>query len=399
MKKKLFVVIVSLTLLLAGCIQDEGAAPSLSAAAPTVSAQASNLPRPEETSPVTPVDASRTDWSGIQGKIRGIHSVGNSKVLILADQLNLYDIASGENITAPMEALEAVYCRCWAFDSGYAVAGFPAGSEDEGDIAPQLRVILYDTSLKKTSELDWTKLLDEGDEIMTERALDFSSDGSRIAYASWSGLYLYDLRQQKRSTLLDLTAEDRASIAGIAGVEEVGFTNGDQSVAFRATSLDVPAVPGQKSFDTIGMIHTDGSGFTNEKIDGYAAKNLTTYNSRLLIAEDFVTATGRIMVVDGKSGERSIFTLSNSKEGGNIYGSDTGSYFASSLRAQGGWTVRVYDTETGKQLEEQFVSNNGKEEYGYNDPILCVLDEARACIVYMGRRQTQVPTKVEVIPF
>ena len=400
MKKKLLTITLSLTLLLAGCVQEDGAAaPPPSTAAPTISTQESSPSQPEEKGPLALMDVSSTDWSGIRGKIRGIHSAGNGKVLILADQLNLYDTVSGENITAPVEALEAIYCRCWAFDSGYVVAGFPSAPEDDGDTAPQLRVIFYDTDLKKTSELDWSKLLDEGDEIITQQALDFSSDGSRMVYATLSGLYLYDLPQQKRSMLLDPTAEDRVSISRIAGVEQVGFTNGEKSVAFRATSLAVPAVPGQKSFDTIGMIHTDGSGFTNEKPNGYAAKKLIAYDSRLLIAEDFVTATGRIMTIDSKSGEENIFNLSDSKEGGNIYGSDNGRYFASSLQAQGGWTVRVYDAETGKQLKEQFVSNDGKEEYGYNDPIFCILDETRACVVYMGRRQTGVPTKVEVISF
>ena len=105
------------------------------------------------------------------------------------------------------------------------------------------------------------------------------------------------------------------------------------------------------------------------------------------------------MVMDSKSGDKKIYDLTDKKEGGNIYGSDTGRYFASSVSSKTGWTVRVYDTATGKLVKEQSVSNDGQELYGVNDPVLCVLDETQTCFILLGNKQDAVDTKIEMLSF
>lgn len=402
MKKAILSIGLCMILLLSACAQKSNIPSESASTSPTD--QTSGLPQPgEKTS--APVDVGQVDWSKVQGKINGIYPAGGSEVLIFADEITLYDLAAGKTVaTASKEALSGV--RCWILDNGFAIAGEKkdqgAGNSSgfaAGGSGPRFRVIFYDASLKNRSELDLSKLLGDKDFLPDTNAIAVSSDGSRIAYATMRGLYLYDRQSDQRTTLIDLTQEDNKARSGISTIEQVGFTNDDKSIAFKAQSFDVPAVADKPSFDTAGTISTDGTGLTNRKIDGYAVKELSAYASRMLVAEDFTTADGRVMVMDSKSHDQNIYNLADKKEGGNICGSDTGRYFASSVATKTGWTVRVYDTQTGKLVKEQSVSNDGQELYGANDPAVCLLDVTRTCFVLLGSKQNAVDTKIEMFPF
>lgn len=398
MKKTILSIGLCLMLLLSGCAQKSDI-PSETTSRPLID-QASQSGE----NAAVPVDVGQVDWSKIQGKLRGIYPAGGSKVLIFANQITLYDLAAG-NIAAAAskEALSAV--RCWTLDSGYAIAGKKEDKDSDNSLGftvggqPQFSMIFYDSSLKDRCELDLSRLMEDENTWFDTNAITVSSDGSQIVYATMTGLYLYDRQSDKRTTLIDLTPEDNKGRSGISTIEQIGFTNDGKSIAFKAQSFDVPAVTDKPSFDTIGAINTDGTGLVNQKIDGYAVKELSAYDSKLLIAEDFKTPDGRIMVMESKSGEKKIYDLTDKKEGGNIYGSDTGRYFASSVSNKTGWMIRVYDSETGKLVKEQDVSNDGQDAYGFNDPVIRVLDEAKVCFVLLGARQDMVDTKVEMISF
>lgn len=402
MKKTILCIGLCLILLLSGCAHKSGM-PSETTSTPTTDPTSGSSQPGKNTS--APADIKRVDWSKIQGKIRDIYPAGGSKVLILADQITLYDLAAGNTVaTASKEALNGVHF--WTLDNGYAIVGGkdPQGADKSsgfsaGEAGPQFCVIFYDTSLKNRSALDLSKLLGKKEALMNTESIAVSSDCNRIAYATIRGLYLYDRQSDQRTTLIDLTPEDNKARSGISIIEQIGFTNDDKSIAFKAQSFDVPAVTDKPSFDTIGTINTDGTGLTNKKIDGYTVKELSTYDSRLLLAEDFTTADGRVMVMDSKSGSKQIYDLTDKEEGGNICASDTGRYFASSVAAKTGWMVRIYDAETGKLVKEQSISNDGQELYGVNDPVLRIADKTRTCFVLLGSKQDSVDTKVEMVSF
>ena len=106
-----------------------------------------------------------------------------------------------------------------------------------------------------------------------------------------------------------------------------------------------------------------------------------------------------MMVMESKSKEQKIYNLSAPQEGGNIYGSDNGRYFASSIEGKDGWTIRVYDADSGVMIKEESISNDGQELYGINDPMLCVLDDTKTCIVLLGQKQPDVETKIATFLF
>lgn len=398
MKKTILSMALCLILILSGCAQRGNESPESTPKTEAPSAQTSSSSQSS-----TSIAVKQADWSGIQGKITGIYPAGGSKVLVLADQMSLYDLASDKIVaTAKTPKLSAICVQ--TLNSGYAIVGQSVTKSSSGgfaqdDSSPQFHAAIYDENLLLKSDVEISGLVADGEFLIDTEAIAVSSDGNRIAFATTQGITLYDCSNKKRSKLIDLTVENEKAHLGISGIEQIGFTNNEKSVAFKAQSLDVPAVFNKPSFDTIGTVNIDGKGLTNKKPDGYEPKMLTCYPSRLLVAEDFKTASGHMMVIDNKSGEQKIHTLSDKKEGENIYGSDTGSYFASSVPSETGWTVRVYDTNSGKLVKKVDISNNGQELYGINDPMLCVLDDRKTCTVLLGHKQKAVDTKIASFSF
>ena len=419
MKKTILSMALYLTLILSGCAQSGGEPfESASTIVPdqtnsssysgdkttsTASqAQSGSISQTDE-STVTPIAVEQADWSGIQGKIKGIYPAGGSKVLVFADQMSLYDLVTGKTVAATNSPALS-YIRVLALDNGYAIVGqtssdSSSGGFEQSDSGPEFRAAIYDETLVLKSEIDISGLVADGEFLIDAEAIAISPDGNNIAFATMQGVTLYDRVNQKSTKLIDLTGDDEKAYLGISVIEQMGFTNNGKSVAFKAQSFDVPAVVDKPSFDTVGTVNIDGRGLTNKKPDGYSPKMLTSYPSRLLVAEDFKTASGRMMVIDSKSGEQKIQTLSDKKEGGNIYGSDTGRYFASSISSKTGWTVRVYETDTGKLVKEESISNDEQELYGINDPMICVLDDTKTCMVLLGHKQEAVDTKIASFSF
>ena len=309
MKKTILSIGLCIALLFSGCAQKSGL-PAKTASAP-LPGGASDVAQPAESGTVPPV-AAQANWGSIEGKIQNLIPAGGGKVLLFADQMTLYDLAEGKPIaSAAKESLAGV--RCWVLNSGYAIAGEKKdeGTGSAGFIAggtgPEFCIIFYDATLKKSTELDFAKLLGDEEFLTDTSAVAISSDGTRVAYATLRGLYLYDLPSGQRTTLVDLAGEDDTARAGLSIIEQIGFTNSDNSIAFKAQSFDTPAILDKPSFDTVGTVHTDGTGLTNQKVAGYSTKELTAYPGRLLVAEDFTTADGRAMVMDSNGGDHTLY--------------------------------------------------------------------------------------------
>ena len=199
--------------------------------------------------------------------------------------------------------------------------------------------------------------------------------------------------------MIDLTGQNAQQRFGLVALEQIGFTNGDQSIAFKAQSFNVPPVMDKPSFDTCGIVGINGSGLFNRKINGYSVKELTAYDKQLLFAEDIKTAAGKIMVMESPGGKTKLYNLTAKDEGGNISGSDTGRYFASAVYGKTGWTVRVYDTSAGILKTEQPISNGGQQKYDENVPSVRIFDDLKICIVLSGTHQSTVKTKITAFAF
>lgn len=338
----------------------------------------------------------------VEGDIKNIYYADGDKVLIAADKLYLYDAKTGDILKeAPKETFESE--NLWVIDSGY-VAVRESSTSDHGesmmaDGGFNFSILFYDHDLNTVSEFDLNELLEGDDMLMSTDTISFSASGTQIAYATDSGLYIYDFEKETKTTVIDLESEDAKARSGIVNIEQIGFTNEDKRIAFKAQSFDIPAEPDKPSFDTCGIVNIDGSELLNRTFDNYTCKELTSYSHLLLFAEDPTIATGRTLVMEMPSEKTKILDQIEREESGNIWGSNDGNYFATSTSNESGWTIRVYNTKTGELEAEQQLSIDGEERYMDRDPIIKIIDDSRTCIVLLGAKQDDIKTEMMVNQF
>lgn len=412
-KKRLGTILALSVFLIAGCSQIETSASSDGSAAASdpaiLKTSLNNGGKARETSsssssPVPlPLDL---HLEKIQGDIKNIYYADGNQVFISADKLYLYNLDAGR-VTAETPQGTFDQERYQAIKDGYVAVGGKVSTSNsnssgsflttDGGIA--YSAIFYDRKLNKKSEFRFNKLLKENEGILSLNAISFSADGNQAAFATNSGLYLYDFKTNKKTTVIDLNSKDGKAHSGVVTFEQIGFTNDEKKIAFKAQSFDIPAVQGKPSFDTCGTVNTDGSGMSNRKFDNYTCKELTTYNKLLLFAEDFTIPSGRVLVMEIPGGKTKIHALTEKGESGFISGSDSGRYFATSLSDKTGWKIRVYNTNTGKLEAEQRISSDGEALYMANDPIVKIVDDMRTYIVLLGSKQAKIKTKVVIKQF
>jgi hypothetical protein len=360
----------------------------------------SETPSPSASASSLPLDL---PFEKIQGDIRNIHYADGNQVFLSADKLYLYNLDTGR-ITAETSRGTFDQERVQAVKDGYVLVGATLHSGDGGGLASAgggiaYSAIFYDRQLHQRSVFHFNTLLDENELILSVKAIAFTADGTQAAFATTNGLYLYDFQTKRKTTVTDLNAEDLKARSGVVTFEQIGFTNEDKTIAFKAQSFEIPAVPGKPSIDTCGTVNLNGSGMSNRTFGNYTCKELTAYNKLLLLAEDFTIPSGRMLVMEIPSGRTKLHALSEKGESGFVSGSDTGRYFATTLADKTGWKVRVYDTSTGKLEAEQRISSDGEAGYMANDPIVKVIDGKRMVMVLLGANQEGVKPKAVFSPF
>ena len=349
--------------------------------------------------PTTPDDASELK---LEGDIKNIYFADKDKVFIIADKLYLYDTETSEILQeVPQE--EFLSQDFWVIDKGYVTVRKTSTSGNSGlmttDGGFNFSVIFYNHDLTIVSEFDLNQLFEGDDMLISTDAISFSASGTQVAYATYSGLYIYDFEKETKTTVIDLESEDAKPRSGIVNIEQIGFTNEDTRIAFKAQSFNIPAEPDKPSFDTCGIVNTDGSELLNRTFDNFACRNLTAYNRLLLFAEDPTVVTGKALVMEMPSNQMKTHTLIEKAESGFISGSNSGRYFATPISHKSGWTVRVYNTETGKSEAEQQVSSDKNGLFMSHEPIIKLIDETRTCIVLLGSKRDDIETKILISQF
>jgi len=409
---KLFGILLVLSLLFtAGCASVNGGNPTSLGGNPASLEQVdgSKIPTSDYTDapgnsendidPITPEALSDFNLETIQGNIRNIVYADNEKVFILADKLYLYDLETG-NVSAETEIDVFDSVNFWTVQNGYVAAGIQMNAGTGSGMMvvsnSNYSCIFYDHNLNKVSEFDLNSLLDDGDMILSVNdMISFSSDGNKIAFTTLSGMYVYDFAGKQKTTIIDLTSEDAEARSGICGFEKIGFTNNDKSIAFLAQSFNLPAVKEQYSFPTYGIVNIDGSGLSNKKSDSIDPKALTVYNNLMLLTEDDLSMTGKVLLMKTPGGEIKTQDLRENNESGFVYGSTSGGYFASALANDTltEWNLRIYNMETGGFEAEIPISNNGQPLYMALTRII-IIDSTRTCVAAFGVNQSDMETKL-----
>ncbi|TCO72163.1 hypothetical protein [Marinisporobacter balticus] len=345
------------------------------------------------------------DTSKIQGKIKNVYYIEKNKILILADNLYLYDLFTGK-VLNQTEKVDFDLEEYHVIDNGIAVIGISYDISDEdgssgfgisdGAFRDSYVINIYDLELNKLNEISINKLMGEDEFVGDTEQMSVSKDGRKIAFATLDGLFLYDINSKTKTTLVDLLDENRSKRSGLVGFDQVAFVQNDNIIAFKSKSLDVPPVYGKSSFDTYGTINIDGSGLLVKRSTNYSVKQLIPYNAFGFLAEDFTVPSGNLMVFDFNSGESKILKTKTQKESGTVFGSEDGQFFATSTFDKNNFEVRVYDAEKGSMVMEKVIDADPNVAC---EPEVRVIDELRICIVLVANRQTDLSTQCLVFSF
>lgn len=351
----------------------------------------------DSSSLVSPPADDLKELKHIKGDIRNVHYARQGHVLISAESLYLYDVAT-ENIIAEVAQEEANNEKIWTIEDGYVVIRevFNDSTTMLGGTARYLGMF-YNDELEVISEFDLQQLTDEEDLFLSLQEISFSQDGTKMSYATHLGLYLYDFQSENKTKLIDLKSEDVTARANISAFEQINFIRDETKIAFKAQTL--PTQLNQPSYDTCGIVDIDGANLSNQTFGDYTCKQLIAYNELLLLAEDPVVASGRLMTMAIKTGETTIHSLIEREESGTISGSEKGVYFATSTANDNDITIRIYQTEDGRLVGEQQVAVDEQGLYLAQIPIVRVLDDTKTVIILLGSKRDDIESKMIISHF
>lgn len=390
MRKSMCFVLLILVLSFAGYASDVSAASSIPSNVNTNTAAAASKKT-----------IASIDMKKIKGKLKNIYYYDKNKVLIVSDKLYLYDLATGTVLYETQKTefeLEGYY----PIDGGFVAVGMLFESAGSGLSMRSgmngMTCIFYDSKLNETNRISLNTLLGKNEYTsLSPQTVAISKDGTKLTFATDRGLYLYDIKNKKKTTLVNLSDNNAAKRFGLVGFDALAFVSDGNKITFKSQSFDVPAKEGKPSFDTCGSVLIDGSSLTVSRPSDYTVKEMTAYNSFVFFAEDFTVPSGKLMIFDVSTGNSKILKTKTTKESGDLFGSDNGAYFATSSISKKTITVRVYDTKDGSIIFEKAIET--EEQYAWRTPKIGVIDDLRTLIILLGSGQDDIDTKCLIYNF
>lgn len=389
MKKTITAILAaSLLLLSTGCsarTPDTEELPDTSvSAAPSLTAAASPSPKADSISP----SANIFNSADIQGSIREIFYGNGDFIVVLAEQLCLYDTQSG-NVTAAVSYPLDSYSKIQPIQGGFAAIGRLSSDSSSGDRMSgdenSFFCIFYDEALKETSRIYLNELIAKDDFIIDVENIAVSTDGRQIAIASINALSLYNTDSKSLQTLLDFSRELVFHDLTLLLIQQIAFVSGNSQLAFLGDSI---AEGQQDSITTYGTIRTDGSEFYNFSNSNYSiGESLLALDHLLVLPENFMKASGKLLTYTIDTKEEHLYPLTVPREGRDgVYLSAQGDYFATAQLKETSLILRIYERSSGKLLHEETVSDT-EALYFARIPHILLLDNSKTCIVLLGARQ------------
>lgn len=400
-----FALTLALLLALSGCAGP--ASPSAPSSLPAFSSSASQSGAPQSPAssggqPGASALPACFDASAFSGKVRQAAYAGKATVLVLADELCLYDTQTG-NVAAsspcPLDSL----ARLVPFAGGYAAIGRQVGRAESGGLDAKgdnrLLCILYDEALRETKRLELNDMLPAGSYVISEDCVALSPDGAKLAAATLDGLYLCDIGSGDVTPLVDFASPAPMNGLLLVGIQQLDFVAGGAKIAFLGSSLPAAGQADEFSVNTYGTLNPDGSELENLYRQGYAVgEELLARNDLLALPEDFTKTEGRLLCRAVGSGEETLLSFTTPGEGRDgVYLSQQGEYFATAALGEG-LTIRVYERATGRFVQEQTIAN-ADPLYFARIPRVLLLDDSRTCIVLLATRQAELQTLAACFSF
>ena len=328
------------------------------------------------------------DSALVQGKLTGCSYAQAGTLLVCADELYLYDTASGTVLA---------HCPAPAPMRDFGAAPFKDGivltvMGDAGAVA-----YIYDSELKLEETLALEGLL-PGDPVVDPGCVAASSDGNRLAIAGLSALYLYDRPAGQLTTLLDTAQGIGGSRCVATSLNGAAFTPDDDRVAFFGDGFSSESGNGEDSAPVWGTIGIDGSGLELDWLESKGVEEMLRADGRLFFPPAISHVDGSLPWVDTASGAAHRLAFSASDEGGDgIYVSEQGKYVATAELGDV-LTVRVYAVDSGELLATETIEVDDSRYVG-RVPQVILLDDAQAAIVLLGCGIEEIDTAVATFSF
>ena len=328
------------------------------------------------------------DSALFQGKLTGCSYAQAGTLLVCADELYLYDTASGTVLA---------HCPAPAPMRDFGAAPFKDGivltvMGDAGAVA-----YIYDSELKLEETLALEELL-SGEPIIDPGCVAASSDGNRLAIAGLSALYLYDRPTGQLTTLLDTAQGIGGSRCMATSLNGAAFTPDDSRVAFFGDGFSSESGNGEDSAPVWGTIGIDGSELELDWLESKGVEEMLRADGRLFFPPAISHVDGSLPWVDAASGAAHRLAFSASDEGGDgVYVSEQGKYVATAELGDV-LTVRVYAVDSGELLATETIEVDDSRYVG-RIPQVILLDDAQAAIVLLGCGIEEIDTAVATFSF
>lgn len=353
--------------------------------------------------PVKPVIPGETkSIRDLDGLVDVINYLGDDELFIFSDKIYLYDIKKDIIISSIDRKPNSSYTGAIRLDNGYVVigeTGDPIEKEiyslitGKTEIVPgnNLGCTFYNEALTEVGTVDIVN--DIGLEVMPGPSqVSVSKDGNKIACISKQSLYVYD-RVKKETKLIADASKEKNSAGQDALFTNISFIDNDH-IFFLAHSFD----EADEVFNAYGTVNTDGSGFHLYR--GGSLDTFITYDDITLMSQrDSMKAlSGEVFVYQHNKKDATRLKLSEKAESEHVWGSNTGKYFATSVRMKNqGWKIRVYDMMTGACVREKMYED--AEVDLYKDPYIYILDHNKSLLLLFRTASSSRTDKLQMDGF
>lgn len=353
--------------------------------------------------PVKPVTPGETkSIRDLDGLVDVINYLGDDELFIFSDKIYLYDIKKDIILSSIDRKPNSSYTGAVRLDNGYVVIG-ETGDPIEKEIyslitgktekvpGNNLGCTFYNEALAEVETVDIVN--DIGLEVMPGPfQVSVSKDGNKIACITNQSLYVYD-RVKKETKLIADASKEKNSAGQDAFFTNISFMGNDH-IFFLAHSFD----EADEVFDVYGTVNTDGSGFhlyRGGSLDTFIAYDDITLMSQ---RDSMKALSGEVFVYQHNKKDALNLKLSEKAESEHVWGSNTGKYFATSVRIKNqGWKIRVYDMMTGACVQEKLYEDS--EADLYKDPYIYILDYNKTLLLLFRTASSSRTDKLQMDGF
>lgn len=335
-----------------------------------------------------PMGTGMIDSSAFSGKVTGCYYAHEEKIIIAADKLYLYDTQSGKSLANADICLQELNVQ--TFSKGYLVAG-----RESGNSSSEFKAYLLDEDFNIEDTISFNGLTDN-DIILSTTGISVSDDGTQIAFCGMQGLYLYDVSEQKVSTVLNYSENATANNMRILVIDSITFIS-NKSLVYTGSGINIG--DSGNGFSIYGTVSVDNAALSITKNASYEVAELQKGGNLLVMPQSFNKNNGTLLMFDSASSTEQFMKFESDSEGKDgVFCSQNGNYVATASLSDTSVNIKIYDTVSGKVIHTEKVENSNST-YFLRIPQLLVLDDSKTCIVILGRGIDEVDTLTTTFGF